>query len=488
MSPTNAPAREREQIIAAQEPLSSQAREAVRPAKESYWRKLVPRSLTEILLLGVVVVVISLHLKYLLDVRTAMPIQDDWNFLDKMFRALDVRRVGAWVFDCPNGHFLVPAALVYLASFHFLSLDLTPLRLLNFPICLAAFFLTAHVINREIGSRFLRFYLYAGACFIIFNLCLWEHFALGCGFSAILSALLGGIALYYIAKATQVAVNWKRDLLVGLVFLIASILSLGSGYAAVAAAVSLLALSGLKRLSVSRRIPRYEPVVSCLVWALGLLAIVSHPLFHLKSWIIKAVFHWVLVAGSAGSSFIDKNTLLAQNVAFVCGAILVATSLSIGFDFLITQRSRNRLLPTFALALILFGLFGCVAVTVVRSYLPNAEFLNSRYTLYPCLCLLGILLYFACSRVFRLTHIWCFLAACFLLASVREHQIGFYRPQLYRAMERATNRIDELSDEQLKAALYWRDNTKGVRRVVARMRRDRLNVFRGAPDTTNVPR
>jgi hypothetical protein len=142
-------------------------------------------------------------------------------------------------------------------------------------------------------------------------------------------------------------------------------------------------------------------------------------------------------------------------------------------------------MSTFSVALILFGLFACITVTVVRAYLPNGEFLNSRYALYPCLCLLGILLYFGCSKVFPLTHVWCFLAVGFLLASVREHQIGFYRPQLYGAMQRAINRVDTLSDEQLRAALYWRDNTKGVRRVVARMRRDRLNVFRGSPTTTN---
>ena len=98
-------------------------------------------------MLALVVLVISLHLKYLWDVRTAVPHQDDWNLLDKMFQSLDAHRVGAWVFDSPNGHFLVPAALAYLFSLHYLSLDLTPLRLLNFPICLAAFFLTAHVIN-----------------------------------------------------------------------------------------------------------------------------------------------------------------------------------------------------------------------------------------------------------------------------------------------------------------------------------------------------
>lgn len=472
---------------AMQEELSQEPKDSESKAKASYWSKLIPYNLTEIVLLALVVLVISLHLKYLLDVGTALPHQDDWNLLDKMFRALDTHRIGAWVFDSPNGHFLVPAALAHLFSLRYLSLDLTPLRLLNFPICLAAFFLTAHVINDEVRSRFLRFYLYASACLIIFNICFWEHFAQANGFTAILSALFGGASLYYIAKATQVSAKWKNHLLAGLVLLIASVLSLGAGYAAAAAAASLFAVSGLKRLTGSRPTPRYETVVYCVACTFGLLAIASHPLFHLQSWIIKAVFHSVLVAGSVGSSFMDKNTLLAQNVAFVCGATLVVASLSIGFDFLIRPSSRARLLPTFSVALVLFGLFGCVAVAVARFYLPNGEFLNSRYTLYPCICLLGLLFYFVCSKVFLLTHVWCFVAATYLLATVREYQIGFYRPQLYREMERAINNVDKLSDEQLKAALYWRENTKGVRRVTARMRRDRLNVFRGSPDANIGP-
>lgn len=198
------------------------------------------------------------------------------------------------------------------------------------------------------------------------------------------------------------------------------------------------------------------------------------------------VFHSVLVAGSVGSSFLDKNSLLAQNVAFVGGVIVVVASLSMGVDVLTRQTLRNRLLPMFSLALVLFGMFGCAAVATARAYLPNGEFLNSRYTLYPSLCLLGILLYFACRRVFLLTHVWCFLAAAYLLSTAREQQIGFYRPKLYREMERAISNVENLSDEQLKAALYWRENSKGVRRVVARLRRDRLNVFRGSSNTNNA--
>ena len=415
MSVTNAPAGRAGRNHCGTGTLPSQSRAAVGPANESYWRKLVPRSPTEILLLGVVVLVISLHLKYLLDVRTAIPLQDDWSFLGNMFRAIDTHRAGAWVFDSTNGHFVVPAALAYLFSSSYLSLDLSPLRFLNFPLCLAVFFLVAHVINREIRSRFLRFYLYAGTCFIVFNLCFWEHLALGGGFSAILSVLFGGIGLYYIAKGTQPGANWKSTLLIGLVFLIASVLSLGAGYAATAAALALLALVGLKKLAASRPMPRYRTVICCLACLFGLAAILAHPFFRLTGRVIKAVYHSVLLAGSTGSTFIDKGSLTAHNVAFACGIIVIVASLSIGFDFLTSPSSRNRLLPIFSFALVLFGFSGCIAVAIGRAYLPNSEFLNSRYTLYPSLCLLGILLNFAQSKLFLLTHIWCLIAASYLL-------------------------------------------------------------------------
>jgi hypothetical protein len=468
-----------------EKPFPNKSRDVASTANDSYWRKLIPRSLPEIVLVALVVLVISIHLKYLLDVRTALPHQDEWSLLDGMFQALDEHRVGAWVFYSRNGHFGVPAALAYVVSFRYLSLDLTPLKVLNFPICLAAFFLTVHVINIGVRSRFLRFYLFLGACFVVFNLCFWAHFSVG--FSTMLSALFGSMGLYYIAKVTQLSSKRGSNLAIGFVFLIASILSFGLGYAAAAAALSLLAFYGLKNLTVSRPIPGYETVVYCLAFALGLLAIASHPFFHLKSRIIHRIFRSVLVAGSVGSSlFNDTNSAMAQNVAFVGGVILVVAALSIGFDFLRRQTPRRQLLPIFSLALVLFGLFGCVAVAVARPQLPDGEFLSSRYTLYPSICILGTLLYFACSRVFLLTNMWCFAAAGYLVATVKELQVAPYRPGVYKAIELAIRDIDNVSDEKLRATLYFRENTAGVRRVVARMRRDRLNVFRGDRNTSNA--
>ncbi|MEY2490325.1 MAG: hypothetical protein QOC70_2267 [Verrucomicrobiota bacterium] len=484
MNLTNAAAAQQGEVVRQSELSPSQSPDG---ASEPYWSKLIPCNLTEIVFLALVVLVISLHLKYLFDVRTTVPHGDEWSLLDGMFRSLDEHHVGAWVFNSRNGHFLIPGTLAYLVSLRFWSLDLAPLRLLNFPICLAAFLLTAHVINAEVRSRFLRFYLYLGACFVIFNLCFWELFSMGYMFTAVLSALFGGIGLYFIAKATQRSSKWKNHLLVGLCFLIASVLSLGAGYAATAAAIALLTFAGLKKLMLSRPIPGFGTIVYSVACALGLLAIASHPLFHLKSRMIQAVFHTMLVAGSAGSSFFDRNSLLAQNVAFVCGIILVVASLSIGFDCLTRRTPHRRLLPIFSLALVLFGLFGCIAVAVSRWNLSGGEFLSSRYTLYPSICLLGILLYFACWRVFWLTNIWCFAAAVYLLGTLKEQQTAFFRPAVYQKIEVAIRNIDNLSDEQLRATLYWRENTKGVRRVVARMRRDRLNVFRGTPDTNTAP-
>jgi|GEM_PF-5171483 len=465
-----------------------QSQDNASDAGESYWPKLVPRRVTEILLLAVVVLVILLHLKYLLDVRTAVPHGDEWSLLDGMFRSLDERQVGAWIFHPRNGHFLVPGAVAYLVSLRCLSLDLTSLRLLNFPICLAAFLLTAHVINVEVRSRFLRFYLYAGACLIVFNLCHWELFSMGYLFTATLSALFGGVGLYYIAKATQAIGNWKGQLLVGLCFLIASVLSLGAGYAATAAAISLLAFSGLQKLAASRPIPRYRTAVAGAALAAGVLVILAHPLFHLSSQLLQTVYRTALVAGSVGSSFLDQNTLLSQNVAFVSGIVLIGTSLWIGFDFVTRRTTNKRLLSVFSLALVLFGLFGCAAIAVSRWNLPGGAFLSSRYTLYSSICLLGILLYFARRRIFGLIHFGCLTAAVYLLATVREQQIAFYRPAVYQKIEAAIRNIDALSDEQLRSTLYWRENTKGVRRVVARMRRDRLNVFQDSASKNDAPR
>jgi hypothetical protein len=307
-------------------------------------------------------------------------------------------------------------------------------------------------------------------------------------FTAMLSALFGGIGLYYTAKATQAFPRWKSHLLLGVSFLTASVLSLGAGYAATVAALLLLAFSGLQKLAASRPIPAYKTAVCSAALAVGVLVIISHPFFHLKSQIIQTVYRMALVTGSVGSSFLDQNGVLAQNAAFVCGVVLVGTSLWTGFDFLTRQTPHSRLLPVFSLALVLFGLLGCAAVAVSRLNLSGGAFLSSRYTLYSSICLLGILLYFARRRVFWLTHIWCFTAIVYLLATVREQQIAFYRPAVYQKIEAAIRNIDTLSDEQLRTTLYWRENTKGVRRVVVRMRRDHLNVFRGSANRDNAPR
>ena len=80
---------------------------------------------------------------------------------------------------------------------------------------------------------------------------------------------------------------------------------------------------------------------------------------------------------------------------------------------------------------------------------------------------------------------WCFAAAGYLVATVKELQVAPYRPAVYKAIELAIRNIDNLSDEKLRATLYWQENTEGVRRVAARMRRDRLNVFRNGRDIDN---
>src|SRR3954462_9164355 len=169
--------------VAAQDEPSPSLTSGVRSrAGESYWARLIPRGVAEICFVALIVVVISVHADYLRYVTSTLPHLGDWNALEKMFRALDIPRIFGLIFTPNNGHFEVPAALGYLFSWRYLALDLTPLKLLNLPICLLTFFLTAHVINAQIRSRSLRFYLYLGAALIIFSLCFWEHFALAGGF------------------------------------------------------------------------------------------------------------------------------------------------------------------------------------------------------------------------------------------------------------------------------------------------------------------
>jgi hypothetical protein len=462
-----------------EEPPVRTARIPAKNEKSRNWAKLLPRTPAEIVLVALVAFVICTQLAYLLRVSTAIPHQDDWNFLDKMFRAVERHQVAAWIFDSPNGHFVVPGALAYFVSWRYFSLDLSIVRLLNFPICLTAFFLIARLIKAHFKRRFLRLYLFAGASFLIFNLSFWEHFAQAGGFSAMLSVLFGGVGVYYIAKALRLSSPWKSyPFLIGLLWLFASVLSLGGGYAAVAAAVLLALSSILRKSEVSKRVPRYNITVVGLICALGVLAVVSHPAFNLNSRLVSAAYHSVLVAGSVGSAFLDKNTVLAQNVAFACGMLLLFIALFIAFQLLKKQPSQQRLLPEFSMGLVLFGFFGCLAVAIARAYLPDSEFLSARYTPYPSIILLGSLLYFACSRLFFLTHIWCLAASVYVLATAKESQMGFFRAKLYNKITVAVQAADTLSDEDLRASLYWRENTKGVRKVIMRMRSERSNVFR----------
>ena len=458
---------------------------AVTP-NNSKWRQLIPHSLGEVLLLALVVLVISIHINYVWRVRAMVPHQDDWTLLDEMFQSIDAHGIGGWLFQQRNGHFVVPACFGYLVSLHCLSLDLTPLRFLNFPIFFLAFLLTAQVINIGVASRLRRFFLYLGACFVIFNLCHWGHFTVAAGFTTILSALFGALGLYFLARATQLSSRRKTNIFTGLGFLIASVLSFGTGYAATAAAVSLFALLGLKKLVLSRTVPGLKIATYCLVVALGIFTIAIYQSSELKQ-LIATAFRAVVVAGSVWSSFFDdKNSVMVQNIAVAGGLSLVVASLYIGRNFATRQTPCGQPLPIFSLALILFGLSGCLAVAFGRSQLPLGELLATRYTLYPSIWLLGTLLYFAGSRALLLGSMWCLAAAGYIAGTAPELGTAPYRPAAFKAIEVAIENIDLVSDEDLQTTLYWRENTAGVRRVVERMRKDRLNVFRANQDTSDA--
>jgi|CZKQ01.1.fsa_nt_gi hypothetical protein len=440
----------------------------------------MPRNKTQALFAVLALFVIVAHLFYLWGVRTVVPHQDEWMLLSDMFKAIDAHRVTAWLFGSHNGHFVLPARLAYLLALNCFSLNLEPLRLLNFPICLGTFLLTAHVINLHIRQRFLRFYLYLGTCFVVFNLCVWEYFSQGGGFTAMLSALFGGIGLYYIASSTQPELNRGKNVALGIAWILASILSFGFGYPAVGAALGLLMIVTFK-LYIPAHLKRALPYVAgSMLGALGLVAIASHPVFNLGPRIFANVFHFLLVAGSIGAFPFDAGEM-ALNAGYFFGLILFGLIMWTTYDFVLHQPARPRLLPVFSVGLVLFGLFGCGAVAAGRWMLPVGEFLSPRYTVCPSICLLGSLLYLAQARIFLLANVWCLVAIGYLLSSVKEQQVGRYRPAVYQAIENAMRNVDALSDEQLRSTMYFRENTEAIRRVAKRFRKDRLNIFHDKP-------
>lgn len=440
----------------------------------------MPRNKTQVLLAILTLLVIAAHLFYVWKVRAGVPHQDDWTVLSDMFQAIDGHHVTAWLFTNRNGHFALPARLGYLLSLKCFSLDLTPLRLLNFPICLATFLLTAHVINLNIQRRFLRFYLYLGVSCIVFNLCLWEHFAEAGGFPPLFCTIFGGIGLYYIAKSTQSELDRGKNVAVGILWILLSILSFGFGYPVAGAALVVFAVATFKLYLPTHLRRDFSIIAGLLFGVLGLVAVASHPIFNLKSRILAHVFHFILVAGSIGAFPFDGGEM-AQNAGYFFGLILFGLIMWMTYDFVLHQPTRPRLLPVFSLGLVLLGFFGCVAVAIGRSKLPVGEFLSSRYTLYPLICFLGSLLYLARGRIFLLANVWCLVAVSYLFASVKEQYVGRYRPAVYQAIAEAMRKVDTLSDEQLHKTMYFRENTEAIRRVAKRMQNERLNIFHDKP-------
>jgi hypothetical protein len=195
---------------------------------------------------------------------TSVPHQDDWSLLDGMFRAADAGEVSRWVFTPRNGHFPTASNLAYFLALKVWALDLTPLRLVNFPICLAALLLTVRVIVREVRSDTMRAYQALGAALLIFNLSFWEHFTLAGGFASLLPALLAGSGLYQLSRAAVSPVHRIRQAMLATVFLGGAVLSFGSGYAAWLTALLLVGLALLRHWETLRRNPTYQWVLLSL--------------------------------------------------------------------------------------------------------------------------------------------------------------------------------------------------------------------------------
>jgi hypothetical protein len=172
---------------------------------------------------------------------------------------------------------------------------------------------------------------------------------------------------------------------------------------------------------------------------------------------------------------------MAQNAGLLFGTVVLLLSMWIGFDFIARKSGRWTLLQTFSAALVIFGLLACLAIAAGRSRLPDQEFLSSRYTLESCICLLGVLLYSASCRILLLSHVWCLAAAGYVFATTKEQQVAIYRPGVYQRIEAAMRDIARLSDDEIRVVFYYGEDCPAVRAVTARLRKERLNIFRDKP-------
>jgi hypothetical protein len=421
------------------------------------------------------VAVVCAHAYYLWKVRTGVPHQDEWQGLDDMFAAIDGHRIAAWLFQPHNGHVGIPSCLATLFAYKFLALDLTGIRFLAFPVCFATFAATAHLIRRDAENALLRQYVFFSASCISFNLCYWEHFTQAAAFTSILALLFAAVAVYYVARAGPLTRFDHRSFVLAMVWLAASLLSFGLGYLAAIACVGLFTFTTCRESAFWKA--NRVVIVGSVTWLAAtvvLLVIASYPNALFGSHLVH-LFRFTLVLGSIGASSFDGGDT-AQAIGYFSGAVLLVLALWV----LVRSANdrENRTVLAFAVGLVMLGLLCSAAVVAVRATHPTGEFLSSRYTLYPAACLLGVLLYAAANNRVLLPHVWTITVMWYLLASVKEQEVGRYRPAVYKAIENAMRNIDAYSDAQLGAIMYWKENPKAIRRVVAKMRAEHLNIFR----------
>ena len=421
--------------------------------------------------------VVTVHFSYLRTVSTSVPHQDEWMLLDDMFQSLDANNTAGWLFHSRNGHFGLTGKLSYLVSFHFFSLDLAPLRFLNFPVCLLGLVLTARVVMQHVRQPAIRWCVISGAALLLFNLCMWEHFSQGSAFATILAAIIGGVGLYYLVQALYSERSRIKHVSLALVWIVLAILSFGIGYAALAASFALVSLWLSNRLIGPQRVAWLRPAVWCVALFIAALALFSHPLVGLGFPLRGYLYHFLLVAGAIWASAFE-NPELAQKAAYICGLAVFSVSLYALAEFVTSDRSRAERFRAFGIAMILFGLGACAAVAAARPGLPDQEFLSSRYTLQTSVAALGLLLYFATNHRVSLGQLWSFVAIGYLFATVEEWQTGPYRPAVYQSIEATVRRAETVPDAELATSLYWSEDVAPIRRVATRLERDRLNVFR----------
>lgn len=418
-----------------------------------------------------------LQLGYATIVCQPPPHVDDWTILASLFDALHNERLFTWFVQPYNGHFIVAARVAFWADLRFLGLDLSWVRWLCPLVSWVSALLWFRWLKRHTESGESIAVALFGGGLVIFSLGYWEYFSFAMGFTAYLSALLAGVGFAQLAEIFAGSRTRPRDYIRAGAYLLGSMLTFGSGFAAIGAAFCWSVLLWLGwRPGGTIRVP------AAFTWlvpaAIALLLFFSQPgLLPFKLPLRELAYRFCLATGAAAAAVVSNaNGPLRESIAFGAGLILIC--LSTRQLLLLPGKNAGDRSQLFGGGLMMCGLGTCLLLAYSRMFLPTEEMLSSRYSMHFALGLLGLML---CLRPqFIAFPVFVSALAVFVLIGDRgEWRTAPFRREAYNRMGKEILSLQTVSDEEIQKDFYWSRPTD-IRTVTHEMELARLGIFRNA--------